>query len=303
MKLRAFSMLVLVLVFSMLAVSARADSLGPDLSTFAVLGAAAVTNASGTGNPTIITGNLGSATAVTGFPPGVVNGGSINPSNIAAAQGQLTTAYNTLAGSAVTNTIVAGGLTGATLVPGVYSVTSTTFDLTGNLTLDATSNATGSWVFLMSSSLITGSSATVNVSSLGAGNSVYWIVPSAATLGDQTVFAGNILALAQIAFDPGAQDPCGRALSRTAGVTFAGASPATTTGVPNVVGGSCATGNVVGTGSNGIVTGGTSGGGLNGGNGPVPTPEPGTFALLSSGLLAMVFLTFRKSRVSSLRAC
>jgi hypothetical protein len=28
-------------------------------------------------------------------------------------------------------------------------------------------------------------------------------------------------------------------------------------------------------------------------------PEPGTFGLLSVGLLAMVFLTFRKSRVSS----
>jgi hypothetical protein len=35
----------------------------------------------------------------------------------------------------------------------------------------------------------------------------------------------------------------------------------------------------------------------------VATPEPGTLALLASGLLAMVFLTFRKSRVSSLIAC
>jgi hypothetical protein len=33
---------------------------------------------------------------------------------------------------------------------------------------------------------------------------------------------------------------------------------------------------------------------------PASVPEPGTFALLLSGLLAMVFLTFRKSRVSSL---
>jgi hypothetical protein len=36
-----------------------------------------------------------------------------------------------------------------------------------------------------------------------------------------------------------------------------------------------------------------------GGTPPVPTPEPGTLGLLSSGLLAMVFLAFRKSRVSS----
>jgi hypothetical protein len=32
---------------------------------------------------------------------------------------------------------------------------------------------------------------------------------------------------------------------------------------------------------------------------PIRAPEPGTLGLLSSGLLAMVFLGFRKSRVSS----
>jgi hypothetical protein len=34
----------------------------------------------------------------------------------------------------------------------------------------------------------------------------------------------------------------------------------------------------------------------------VVTPEPGTLALLSTGLFGTVFLTFRKSRVSSLTA-
>src|ERR1700675_4361049 len=97
MRLRIFFVLALVFVLPLLAVSAYADSLGPDLSTFAVLGGTAVTNASGTGAPTLITGNLGSATAVTGFPPGVVSG-TIDPADVAAAQLQLTAAFTTLAG-------------------------------------------------------------------------------------------------------------------------------------------------------------------------------------------------------------
>jgi hypothetical protein len=300
MKLRALSMLVLVLVFSLLAVSARADSLGPDLSTFAVLGAAAVTNASGGGPAaTLITGNLGSATAVTGFPPGVVTGGTIDPGNVAAAQANLTSAFTTISGEAVTGLIGPGGLSGASLVAGVYDVTSAAFDLTAGstLTLNGTGSPNGTWVFIMSSSLITASGTTVDTSTLGPDASVYWIVQSAATLGDNTDFEGNILALDQIAFDPGAQDPCGRALSKTAGVTFAGVGTTIETGQsavePNLVSIGC--GNTTA----------TTGGGFNGGGGtPVSTPEPGTLVLLSSGVFGMVFLTFRKSRrVSSLRAC
>lgn len=271
MKLYRFCLLVLpLLVLLLLAPSAYADSLGAVLSTFAVLGAKSVTNASSGGSAaTIINGNLGVSpgSSITGFPPGIVNG-TIQPGTEATAQGQLTSAYNSLAGQAVTKSISAGGLNGATLTPGVYDVTSTTFDLTGKLTLDATGNPNGSWVFIMSSSLITGSDAAVDLSGFGAGNSVDWIVPSSATLGDSTDFAGNILAGDQIAFDPGAQDLCGRALAQTALVSFAGADP--TTGVPNEVGGGC-----------------LSSGGLNGGSVPAAAPEPGTLLLLGSGIIGL----------------
>ena len=75
----------------------------PTLGTaqsFAVLGGSTVTNT----GPTVITGDLGVSpgTAVTGFPPGIVIGGTIHAADAVALQAQsdTTTAYNNLAGQA-----------------------------------------------------------------------------------------------------------------------------------------------------------------------------------------------------------
>ena len=67
----------------------------------------------------------GPGTAVTGFPPGVVNG-VIHAADAAAAQAQndLTTAYNAAAGRTADVT-GASDLTGETLAPGVYNAAST----------------------------------------------------------------------------------------------------------------------------------------------------------------------------------
>ena len=157
------------------------------------------------------------------------------------AQGELTTAYNTLGGLGPGTLIGAGGLSGNNLTPGVYSVSSTAFDLAANSTLTLTGN--GMFTFIMSSALVTGSGATVDVSALGAASSVFWIVRSSATLGPNTDFAGNILALTSIGFDPGATDLCGRALARNGSVTFAGVGTTVESGEStadaNQVGGKC----------------------------------------------------------------
>jgi hypothetical protein len=302
MKLRAFSMLVLVLVFSLFAGSAYADPiLGSDLSTFAILGGAGVA-INGTGS--VITGSVGGccvATAVTGVIPTnfTISGGTVQMGGATAisAQGELGTAITALTGLGLgTPESLLGGLT---LTPGVYS-SSAIMSLTGTLTLDGQGNANALWVFNVGSALNTASSSVINVTNTGSGAGVYWVLPTtsgSATLGSNSVFAGNILANISITAGTNVTDPCGRLLTQTASVTLAGT---------DTIGIGCS-GALAG--SNGLSGGGTiitSPGGV-----PVITPspfkavpEPGTLALLSFGLLGMVFLTFRKSRrVSSLRAC
>ena len=310
-SIRVFAtFIVLLCACPLLAPNASADSLGPTLSTYAVLAGSQVTNASGgSTEATLITGNLGTwpgtgtlATNVTGFPPGIVTNGTINnPGSAAAAQGELTAAFTFLGGMAVTNSIGAGGLSNNSLGKGVYKVTSSgTFDLTKGSTLTLT--GAGVFVFLMSSSLNADSASTVDISHLGAGSSVYWLVPtSTATLGANTDFAGNILSGSSIIFDPGATDLCGRALAKAA-VTFAGVGTTKETGESaveaNQVGGSCFLGNVSGT------TGGGSGGGLNGGTGGGGTgvPEPATYVLLSAGILCIILLRKRFTMLAAVRA-
>lgn len=96
----------------------------PDLGTagsFAVLGGSAVTN---TGASTII-GDLGiwpgTASSITGFPPGIVIGTTHAGDAVAMqAQSDLTTAYNDLAGRACNTVLTGTDLGGLTLAPRVY---------------------------------------------------------------------------------------------------------------------------------------------------------------------------------------
>src|SRR3989337_3598660 len=82
--------------------------------SYAVLAATTVTN---TGN-TVVNGDLGVSpgNAVTGFPPGIVNG-TIHQGDAAAAQAQsdLTAAYNDAAGRACNVNLTDPGLGGVTL--------------------------------------------------------------------------------------------------------------------------------------------------------------------------------------------
>ncbi len=300
MKLRGYCILALsVLALPVLAPNASADTL-LTASSFAVLGEAGVTNAGvAVLGGTIITGDLGGSMgtpAITGFPPGTVNGAIFSSGAPNQAFLDFTSAYNTLGALPVSATLGAD-LGGLTIHPGVYAVPAGTTNLSAALTLDDQGKGGSIFVFQLASTLITSSNSTVDVSKLQPTDKVFWVVRSSATLGDNTDFIGNILALGQIAFDPGATDLCGRALSQTASVTFAGQNA--TSGEQNQVSNSCSE-IATGTGSGGFVGGGTSagGGGDNGGGGNTGVPEPGSLLLLLTGIVTLFGFNSLRLRLS-----
>jgi len=186
---------------------------------FAVLaGTPAVTNT----GPTTITGDLGisPAAAVTGFPPGTVNG-TIHAADAVALQAKsdLVIAYNDAAGRTPATAVAGGTLGGKTLVAGVYTAGGTTLGLTGTLTLDGQNDPNAVWIFQATSDLVTASSSTVRFINGAQSCNVFWQVTSSATLGSGSTFAGTILALTSITLNSGVTLN-GRALARNGEVTL-----------------------------------------------------------------------------------
>lgn len=264
---------------------------------FAVLAGSTVTNAGAAVlGDTQIFGNVGvyAGSACTGFEACPVTGpgdifGMLQLANNVSLQAQkdLTNAYTTL--GAMTGKSLPGGLLGGLVLgPGVY--TAPTLGLTGTLTLNDHGKDGSVFIFVaQSSTLITASGSKVDVSGLSPHDKVFWIVGSSATLGDNTVFEGNILALTDINFDPGASIGCGRALTRNGQVTFAGQDA--TSGFENQISLTC------------IGTTGEGGGGFNGGP-PVVTgaPEPATYVLLFTGIFCIVLLRKRFTMPAAVRS-
>jgi hypothetical protein len=187
-------------------------------TTFAILAGSTVTSI----NATTVNGDLGVSpgTAVTGFPPGLVNG-AIHAGDAAAAQAQLdlTTAFNDAAGRTVGAVTVAGNLGGLTLTPGLYKSTSSLEISSGDLTLDAQGDANAVFIFQIASTLTTTAGRQVILSGGAKAANIFWQVGSSATLGTTTVFKGTIMADQSITLTTGATLD-GRALARIAAVTL-----------------------------------------------------------------------------------
>ncbi len=201
--------------------------------SFAVLGHETVTNAHVDGNPsTQVYGNLGvtPGTSVTGFyPDGTVSGGTIHVNDGLAinALAAANTAYGNLASLSGTD-LTGQDLGGLTLTPGVYSFSSSA-SLTGAvpLTLDFQGTPNADFVFQIGTALTTGTGSSVDVINGDSTSGVYWLMgvtggpgTGSATLGPDTVFAGNILALTSISLDPRAEILCGRAFALNGAVTL-----------------------------------------------------------------------------------
>src|SRR6202023_1982274 len=99
--------------------------------------------------------------AVTGFPPGIVNGTEHVADGVAAgAQADLTTAYNDAAGRSASALVPAFIGAGQTLAPGVYKASSS-LEVGGALTLNAHGDTNAVWIFQAGSTLVTDSASTV----------------------------------------------------------------------------------------------------------------------------------------------
>jgi len=244
--------------------------------SFAVLGASTVTN---TGS-SVLTGILGldPGPSITGFLPGIVTGGSTYVDNGVAllAQADALSGFNALAALSTTDNLTGTDLGGLTLTPGVYTFNSSA-QLTGALTLNFGGLSGQSFVFQTGSTLTTASASSVNIINEGTDDSIYWEVGSSATLGTTTAFEGELIAAQSITLDTGATIGCGNAIALNAAVTLD----------TNTIGGGCATGDDLTVDSVAV----------NSPMDPAVTPEPGTLAMVATGMLGAVGAFRRRLRL------
>jgi type VI secretion system secreted protein VgrG len=253
------------LILPLLTLPAYAESISlGTASNFAVLGGSAVTNT----GPTTINGNLGvyPGTSFTTTGDFTISGTEYLGGTAARqALSDLSTAYTAAVGLTPTSNLTGQDLGGQTLTPGIYQFNSSS-QLTGTLTLNAEGESNAVFVFLIGSTLITTSNSSVIIENPGSNDLVIWQVGSSATIGTGAAFEGNILADQSITLDSGASISCGSALAQAGAVTLDA--------------------NTISTGCNGLTAS----------SPPTnnPVPEPGSMALLGSGLIALAGFVQRR---------
>ncbi len=192
---------------------------------FGILAGTTVTNVAGTA--TSVSGDVGvwPGTAITGFgAPASITGAFYTgpgPGPAETAQGLLTTAYNNAATAAAGGAILTADIGGQTLYPGAYRTTSAqpSLGITGTLTLDGLGDPNAVFIIHVDSTLTTASSSNVVLIGNAQPKNVFWQIGSSATLGTNSVFAGNIMALASITITTGTTLN-GRALAMNGAVTL-----------------------------------------------------------------------------------
>ena len=191
--------------------------LGSGAAAFSVLGASTVTNT----GPSVLTGDLGvyPGTAITGFPPGVVNGTLHAADTVSQqAQDEVATAYTTLAGLPSDTNLTGQDLGGLTLTPGVATF-NTSAALTGTVTLDAQGDPDAAFVVQVGTALTTATESQVSYINGAQPCHTFWQVGGQATLGTGSSFAGNLLAQTSITAGT-ATSVTGRLLAGNGAVTL-----------------------------------------------------------------------------------
>lgn len=178
----------------------------------------------------------GVRSSITGFPPAIVVNGSMYasddlipdgvPAMLIKAKQDLVDAYLFAEGATFpAPATVSGDIGGMTLVPGIYKSTSTLLIQSGNLTLDAKGDANAVWIFQIASDFTTigGAGGNVILSGGAQAKNIFWQTGRSATIGDFTLFKGNILALTSITMNSGAT-VVGRMLARNGSVVMTSAN-------------------------------------------------------------------------------
>lgn len=221
-KMSSISLILTLLLIAMMAVppisnAAQATVGMGTTSSFAVLAGSTITNT----GPSTIDGSIGlhPGTAFTGAASATVSGEiHINDAEALLAKDDLITAYNDAAGRQNVTTI-ASELGGTTLTPGTYNSADGTFHITGKLTLDGQGDPNAVFIFQTASSLITESGSNINLINSTRYCQVFWQVGSSATLGTNSNFKGNILAMESITATTGAKIE-GKLFARVGAVTL-----------------------------------------------------------------------------------
>ena len=187
-------------------------------ASFVVLAGETVTN---TGF-TVITGDVGISpgSAITGFPPGIVNGTiHISDAVAAKAKSDLNKASAWATAHSGTPVPLIGDLGGRTLPPGNYTSDTSMVVSSGNLTLDAGGNQDAIWVFEMATTFIIFVDRKVLLANNAKADNVFWNVGSSSTIGVRSEMVGNFLTQTSISVQTGATMQ-GRFLTQTGAVTF-----------------------------------------------------------------------------------
>lgn len=161
-------------------------------STFGLFGAS-ITNS----GPSIISGDVGVYLGLNNFvglPPGIVAGNTqLNNCEAGIAQVAILNAYNALTSTTCTQALTGNLGAGQTLPAGVYCLAANTL-LTGVLTLNGQSNANAVFIFKITGTLTTAAFSSIVLTNGAVACNVFFQVTSSASLGNNSTFAGTLIA-------------------------------------------------------------------------------------------------------------
>jgi hypothetical protein len=174
-------------------------------SSFAVMATAAITSTT----PTVINGDVGLHPGTAqGIPPAQVNGTiHINDAPVIKAQTDLLAAYIDALNRSSSAQSLPGNIGGLTFTPGLYTNSSSVL-ISGagpnnNVTFDAQGDPNAVFILQMGSTLTTATSSQVILAGGAKAGNIFWQVASSATLGNTSIFKGNVLAAITITLNTG----------------------------------------------------------------------------------------------------